>query len=79
MASSSFSRCPTAVTPISFGVSWVRLGQDRLFVYLILAECRLVFPRPRLRSQTTMSIARARNQWVRTSWFAEPMVSSRPR
>ena len=29
--------------------------KDRL-VYLILAECRLIFPRPRPRNQTTMSM-----------------------
>ena len=43
-------------------------GQNRL-VYLILAEAASYFPRPRLRSQTTMSMTGAHNQWLRTSWF----------
>ena len=34
-----------------------QVRKDRL-VYVILAECRSYFPRPRLRSQTTMSIGR---------------------
>ena len=38
MASSSFTRCPSAATPSSFRSSAVRLRQDRL-VYLIFAEC----------------------------------------
>ena len=37
------------------------------------------FPRPRLRSQTTMSIACAHNQWLRTSWFGWAGVSRRQR
>ena len=43
MASSSFTRCPSAVTPSCFRCSSVRLGRTVL-VYLILAECCLVLP-----------------------------------
>ena len=48
-------RCPTAATPSSFRSSAVKLGRTVL-VNLVLAECRLVLSRPRLRSQPPTSM-----------------------
>ena len=55
MASSSFSRCPSAVTPSSFRVSCVRLGRTVSSISFS-RNAASYFPRPRLRSQTTMSM-----------------------
>ena len=44
-------------------------------VDLVVAECRLVFSRPRLRSQTTMSMTGAYNRGWRTSSARERSVS----
>ena len=59
MASSSFTRCPTAVTPSSFRVSCVRLGRTVSSISFS-RNAASYFPRPRLRSQTTMSMMRPR-------------------
>ena len=48
----------------------VRQAREDRDVDVILAESASYFPRPRVRSQFAMSIARAHNQWLRTSWFA---------
>ena len=55
MASSSFSRCPTAATPSSFRFSCVRLGRT-VSSMSFSRKAASYFPRPRLRSQTTMSM-----------------------
>ena len=55
MASSSFTRCPSAVTPSSFRCSSVRLGRTVSSISFS-RNAASYFPRPRLRSQTTMSM-----------------------
>ena len=55
IASSSLSRCPTAVTPSSFRVSCVRLGRTVSSISFS-RNAASYFPRPRLRSQTTTSM-----------------------
>ena len=54
-ASSSLSRCPTAVTPSSFRVSCVRLGRTVSSISFS-RNAASYFPRPRLRSQPPISI-----------------------
>jgi hypothetical protein len=49
IASSSFSRCPTAVTPSSFRVSCVKLGRTVSSISFS-RNAASYFPRPRLRS-----------------------------
>ena len=49
------SRCPTAVTPSSFRFSCVRLGRTVSSISFS-RNAASYFPRPRLRSQTTMSM-----------------------
>ena len=56
MASSSFTRCPSDATPSSFRFSCVRLGRT-VSSMSFSRNAASYFPRPRLRSQTTMSIA----------------------
>src|SRR5262245_8840779 len=63
IASSSFRRCPTAVTPSSFRVSCVRLGRTVSSISFS-RNAASYFPRPRLRSQTTMSMTGAPQSWV---------------
>ena len=55
MASSSFRRCPTGPTPSSFRSSGVRLGRT-VSLISFSRNAASYFPRPRLRSQTTMSM-----------------------
>ena len=63
MASRSLRRCPTAVTPSSFSVSCVRLGRT-VWSISFSRNAASYFPRPRLRSQTTMSMTGAPQSWV---------------
>ena len=62
IAASSLRRCPSAVTPSCFRCSSVKLGRTVSSISFS-RNAASYFPRPRLRSQTTMSIACARNQW----------------
>ena len=55
MASNNFSRCPSAVTPSCFRCSSVRLGSTVSSISFS-RNAASYFPRPRLRSQTTMSM-----------------------
>jgi hypothetical protein len=55
IASSSLRRCPRAPTPSSFRSSAVRLGRTVSSISF-LRKAASYFPRPRLRSQTTMSM-----------------------
>ena len=55
MASSSFTRCPNDATPSSFRFSCVRLGRTASSMSFS-RKIASYFPRPRLRSQTTMSM-----------------------
>ena len=55
IASSSLRRCPTAETPRSFRSSAVRLGRTVSSISFS-RNAASYFPRPRLRSQTTMSM-----------------------
>ena len=55
MASSSFTRCPSDVTPSSFRSSAVRFGRTVSSISFS-RNAASYFPRPRLRSQTTMSM-----------------------
>ena len=63
MASSSFTRCPSAVTPSSFRCSSVRLGRTVSSISFS-RNAASYFPRPRLRSQTTTSMTAPHNQGV---------------
>ena len=55
IASSSLRRCPSAATPSSFRSSAVRLGRTVSSISFS-RNAASYFPRPRLRSQTTMSM-----------------------
>ena len=55
MASSSFTRCPSDATPSSFRFSCVKLGRT-VSSMSFSRNAASYFPRPRLRSQTTMSM-----------------------
>ena len=77
IASSSFSRCPTAVTPSSLSVSCVRLGRTVSSISFS-RNAASYFPRPRLRSQTTMSMTGPHNQGVAhiIFWELSPLRSN---
>ena len=75
MASSSFSRCPTAATPSSFSVSCVRLGRTVSSISCS-RNAASYFPRPRLRSQTTTSMMKAQAHGCPASWCPPRGVSS---
>ncbi len=75
MASSSFSRCPTAATPSSFSVSCVRLGRTVSSISFS-RNAASYFPRPRLRSQTTTSMMKAQAHGCPASWCPPRGVSS---
>src|SRR5262249_52660070 len=55
MASSSFTRCPIEATPSSFRISCVKPGRT-VSSMSFSRNAASYFPRPRLRSQTTMSM-----------------------
>ena len=55
IASSNLRRCPSAATPSSFRSSAVRFGRTFSFISFS-RNAASYFPRPRLRSQTTMSM-----------------------
>src|SRR5262249_21673540 len=77
MASSSLRRWPGAATPSSFRASAVRV---RRTVSSISFSRKIAsyFPRPRLRSQTTMSMTAPQTQGCCTSSFRLEGVSRRP-
>ena len=74
MASSSFTRCPNDATPSSFRFSCVRLGRT-VSSMSFSRKIASYFPRPRLRSQTTMSMMAPHNQGWRTSSAGAANVS----
>ena len=78
MASSSFTRCPSDATPSSFRFSCVRLGRTVSSISFS-RNAASYFPRPRLRSQTTMSMTAPHNQGCCTSSCGPGEVSRRSR
>src|SRR5277367_6259280 len=74
IASSSFSRWPSAVTPSSFRFSCVKLGRTVSSISFS-RNAASYFPRPRLRSQTTMSMMTPATQGWRASWSLPQGVS----
>jgi hypothetical protein len=63
IASSTFTRCPSAVTPNCFKCSSVRLG-GTVSSISFSRKAASYFPRPRLRSQTTTSMTASHNRGV---------------
>ena len=77
MASSSFTRCPSAATPSSFRSSCRQVRQDRL-VYLVLAECRLILPEAQAPQPDHDVHEGTRTSGCRTSSFSPERVSRTP-
>jgi hypothetical protein len=75
MASSSFTRCPSAVTPSCFRCSSVRLGRTVSSISFS-RNAASYFPRPRLCSQTTMSMMAPKFRVARYHDLCPPGVSS---
>src|SRR5262249_31268984 len=77
IASSNVRRCPRAATPSSFRSSAVRFGRT-FSVISFSRNAPSYFPRPNLRSQTTMSTMARPIQGSCTSSFRLGGVSRRP-
>ena len=74
MASSSFTRCPSDVTPSSFRFSCVRLGRT-VSSMSFSRNAASYFPRPKLRSQTTMSMTGVPQLSARCKYFRRTVGS----